>query len=474
MQEDQMPKVAIAGGGASGILAAVHLLNSLEFIRVHLFTAGCSTGGGIAYSASSDELLLNVAASCMSAWSERPDDFYLWLEQHHPGRYAPSSFVPRRLFREYLQTSLEKEQFRGAADRLVIHPTWVRQVLPKKRGFLIQANENDEVLVDAVVLCMGNCLSSESAKCGPGAVDDPRYLYNGWCCLNDSPSADAFKDVLVLGTGLTSVDVILRLRASGHRGKIVAMSRRGQWPQDHSAYPRLENFTPPDLEGLSPRQLMRKVRAAIRAVIAQGGNWRQVIDGLRPVTNKIWSKWNFTERSRFLRHVRPYWDSVRHRMAPDVAAKFRKAVSDQAVILQVARLVSILPEDEGLQVRFRRRGTQQTESMAFGQVINCTGTEVLKVGRSQSLVEKLIQLDLARLDPLLPGLLTNEIGEIVDATNHPIPNLFAMGPVRRGTLWETTAIPEIRAQAEQLAKDILTSVQNTNEPEADSPLHAGC
>jgi uncharacterized NAD(P)/FAD-binding protein YdhS len=146
-------------------------------------------------------------------------------------------------------------------------------------------------------------------------------------------------------------------------------------------------------------------------------------------------------------------------MAPEIGQQLQQQIAGKSLQLHAARLLSITPETEGLRVAYRRRGGSQTESVMVGQVINCTGSEVLQPSDTQPLVEKLLQLDLAKLDSFFPALATNDAGELLDETGRPIPNLYTIGPVRRGTLWETTAIPEIRAQAEQLARDVVVHIQ---------------
>jgi uncharacterized NAD(P)/FAD-binding protein YdhS len=44
-----------------------------------------------------------------------------------------------------------------------------------------------------------------------------------------------------------------------------------------------------------------------------------------------------------------------------------------------------------------------------------------------------------------------DTGQVCDEAQRLVGGLFAIGTLRRGTLWESTAVPELRAQAGRLA-----------------------
>jgi uncharacterized NAD(P)/FAD-binding protein YdhS len=55
-------------------------------------------------------------------------------------------------------------------------------------------------------------------------------------------------------------------------------------------------------------------------------------------------------------------------------------------------------------------------------------------------------------DQLRLGIETDTDGGLIGADGRTVRNLFAIGPLRIPTLFESIAIPEIRVQAENLAK----------------------
>lgn len=125
--------------------------------------------------------------------------------------------------------------------------------------------------------------------------------------------------VVLIGAGLTAVDTILSLQAQGHRGSIHVISRHGLMPQVHghgnSAPVNFDDVRTLPVSG-SIRALLGAVRGKVARVQAQGGDWRAVVDGLRPWTNEIWQGLPVAEQRRFVRHLSAIWDVHRHRMAP--------------------------------------------------------------------------------------------------------------------------------------------------------------
>ncbi len=151
-------------------------------------------------------------------------------------------------------------------------------------------------------------------------ADEPAYLHDAW----DTEAVRAIPseaDVLLVGTGLTMVDWAFSLARLGHRGRIHAVSRHGLLPRSHGPAAAIElgpgiGAAPATALGLS-----QAVRAEVERVVAGGGDWRSVVDALRPRTQALWAGLPTDERRRFMRHLRPYWDVHRHRAAPHVAAQ---------------------------------------------------------------------------------------------------------------------------------------------------------
>jgi uncharacterized NAD(P)/FAD-binding protein YdhS len=250
------------------------------------------------------------------------------------------------------------------------------------------------------------------------------------------------EDVLLIGTGLTMVDLVLSLEAAGHGGAIVALSRRGLMPRAHA------DFTPApvaaeDVPLCSVRTLARWLRRRSAEV-----GWRAAIDSLRPHSHAIWQSFGEDEQRRFMRHARPWWDVQRHRIAPEVAELLVQLIGAGRLQVLAGRVEAVRSSQSGIEVDIRRRGSSQVRPQQFAYAFNCTGP-LQAIGRSK--------------DPLLRGLLASGdvgpdhlgIGIAVDQRSRASgERIWALGPLTKGRYWEIVAVPDIREQAAAVAADI--------------------
>jgi uncharacterized NAD(P)/FAD-binding protein YdhS len=246
----------------------------------------------------------------------------------------------------------------------------------------------------------------------------------------------AHQPVLLVGTGLTAVDVALTLTADGRRtAPVVAVSRRGLLPLTHTA-----DATPPTVPSLDDCATLRDVVRAVRAAAGEAGGWRPIVDGLRPLLDQLWTSLTPGEQDAFLRHLARPWECHRHRMAPAVAAR--------VVELRAAGLLEV-----------RAGGVAAWPGLAdYAAVVNCAGPGRLP-GAAGPLVGGLLAAGLARLGPHGLGLDIDEAGRLVGAGGRAHDRLWVVGALRRGARWETTAVPEIRAQARRLVADLRAGMR---------------
>ena len=268
------------------------------------------------------------------------------------------------------------------------------------------------------------------------------------------PSAapiDADATVLLLGTGLTMVDYVLSLLRDGHRGPIIAMSRRGLLAKPHRRVDaqRIEEAEIPF--GASISSLLRWLRLRIDRSVAEGGDWRSVIDGLRPYTQRLWHELPPPSKRRFVEHARAWWDVHRHRMAPEVEARVIQAIHAGQLDLMAAKVISVAPNDDGARVHYRRRGDTRIVSTQVGAVVDCTGIVKDPRATPNPAVRALFDRGLARVDPLCIGIETDRNCAIIGCDGAPSRTLFAVGPLTRAAFWEIIAIPDIRNQCAALA-----------------------
>jgi uncharacterized NAD(P)/FAD-binding protein YdhS len=425
--------VAIIGAGASGTLTAV------QFARVAgagahgaLIEAGARAARGLAYGTPYGAHLLNVPAARMSALPDDPEHFLRWLRERDPDAQA-ATFAPRSLYGDYLAALLGDAAVASRVER--VGGTAVGLSRAESR-WIVHLHDDRRIAARAVVLALGNLPPSDPLHLD-GAPDE--YVPDPWA-PGAAVGLDADAPVLLIGTGLTAVDVAVALRHEGHRGPLFALSRNGRLPQPHAP------FTPRPLAALpaafaSPRGALRWARAAVAA----GEEWRAVIDSIRPFTSSIWKAWTPPQRGSFYRHAKNLWDVHRHRAAPEVR-------SELDVTVLRGRVAEMRPHELGIEVLYRPTGRNDTDALVVARVINCTGPASDYARVDLPLVVQMRRAGWLTPDPLRMGVETDADGRLIGHDGAPVEGLFTLGPLRRPALWESTAIPEIREQAAALAR----------------------
>lgn len=429
--------VAIVGAGFSGTLLAINLLRH-DGPRATLIERGDAAGQGVAYGMAQPDHLLNVRAANMSAFPDRPDHFVRWLAEQG-GAQGGGDFVPRATYGAYLRELLAGAQA-AAPDRLTI----VAGEAVDCDGGKVTLRDGRTVAADAVVLAVGN-LAPQVPPGLDAVTRSPAYVGNPW----DARGTTGLRDddrVLLIGTGLTMVDVVLTLEARGFGGRIVALSRRGLLPHRHAPAtpgdpPLAERPTPP----LSA--LVQAVRARGQAI-----GWRSAIDELRPFTQGIWAAADHDERRRFLRHLRPWWDIHRHRLAPAVADRIAALIDGGLLSVLAGKTCDAMPAGDGVDVRWRPRGDDAVQTLHVTRIIACTGPQGDLTRTDDPLLARLQDAGRIRPDPEHLGIEVESTGRVLRADGAADEPLFAIGPMTRGAFWEIVAVPDLRRQVWDVAR----------------------
>lgn len=394
-------RLAIIGGGASAALLLLYLTRHKKAsgMQVDIFDRTSRFFRGTAYTTDYALHRLNVRAANMSAFADAPGDFAQWAERF---QYAPEDFAARNIYAKYLEDRL-RENVTDMHIRLISE-----DVLTCRRT-------NDELYAlsgttlhyayPAVVLASGNVrlLQPEVAPDASGYFPEPW----GMDVFQGLDGAD--KTIALLGSGLSAVDAIASLKTHDYQGKIIVISRNGWFPRAHAAPSKYTPFLSESDLALPPSQLMHKIRAEIARAAASGTPWQAVIDALRSVTNPIWQGWSADMRSVFLRRALTAWNVHRHRMAPENAEMIEHYISEGR--LEIVR-------DKIIRVEGQGRVVCRNGVISADRVINCLGY---------------------RYDE----------GRDFEVS-------YKIGPARFGELFETTAIPEIRTQAAEIAARLMS------------------
>ncbi len=434
------PRIAIVGGGASGAIMAANLARQNAFDVVLIEREGLP-GHGLAYATAIRDHLLNVCVSNMSALADQPNHFFEWLQKEGAsyGFAAPEphSFVPRRVYGAYLNSLV------GDCKLSVIKGE-VLSLNPHAHGVSLTLADGHLVAADRVILATGN----EARRPFLGRLS--RNPWEKGLLGGLEPNAD----VLVIGTGLTMVDVAIALQSQGHRGRITALSRRGLLANQHRMIAPLAIPRDEVPFGAPISELLRWLRTRISDATRNGYDWRAVIDGLRPHTQILWLAMGLEQRRRFLRHGRPYWDVCRHRMAPEIAARIAQ-LSDTGQLRVLAARVDGVESESPPRVRLRhRKGGEEIIEPAL--VLDCTGLPDDPAQSVNPVIASLYAAGLVRSGPLSIGLDLDAHNALIDANGAVSQRLFAIGPLVRGMLWESIAVPDIRNQCAALTKHFVS------------------
>jgi len=440
----QIEHVAIIGAGFSGALQAINLLRH-EGPRATLIERHPEIGKGVAYSAAHPDHLLNVRAGNMSALPDDSDHFVRWMAANGVG--SVDGFVPRITYGDYLSDLLGEASLRGG-DRLAVRAGEAVDIRFDPHQATVILADGTEIGADTVILAPGNLPPHAPPQLADAGLPAELYVADPWA----GDIADGLGDddvVLVLGTGLTMVDVALLLDARGFRGRIVALSRRGLLPRPHvdSSAPAVSRLA--ERPTLRPSALLRFVRE--RAALI---GWRAAVDELRPFTQDLWLAAPPAARGRFLRHLRPWWDVHRHRIAPAVARRIDAMRRDGRLEIMAGRLDGLKSHGDRATVSWCPRGSDAPREIDVRRIINCTGPQGDLLRTTEPLLRRLLEGGHIRPDGLRLGIDVNKQAETIGADGRPNPRLLALGPMTRGVFWEIVAVPDIRMQTWSVARQL--------------------
>jgi uncharacterized NAD(P)/FAD-binding protein YdhS len=450
----ETPTVAVVGGGCAGTLVAVNLLRSAAgALRVVVVERSSRIGPGVAYATEDQDHLLNVPAERMSAFRDQPAHFATWAARRLSG-IESASYLPRRLYGEYLEDLLAQcavDARPGCALELVAdEATGLRRVGARME---LRLRNRAPLTCDRVVLATGPLASAPIAE----LPDDERIVRDPWAPGALTPP-DPGEISLVIGTGLSGIDAALSLERGGR--PVVLLSRGGRVP--HAHLPGLRAPAPPPnlpQDRMSLAALEKLVRRHTAEMQGLGYDWRDAIDGMRPIAHQLWAVLPPRQRRRFLRERRREWDARRHRMAPEMGLRLRHLLTSERGQCLNGRALSFRSTSAGVEVEIASAHSADRRRLLCQKVVLCTGPGMEIRDSAGPLVAGLLAQGAASADLLGLGLRATAEGALLDAHGIADERLHVLGALRRGELWETTAVDEIRVQAERIADAITRTLQ---------------
>ena len=383
----------------------------------------------------------------MSLDPEAPNDFVRWASAEE----TPHAFLPRTKYGAYVASRF--------ADAL-------RESSGKLRVVRGEATHVDE---GGVVLASGARLPAEAVvlatgiqpRLAPGALPEDARIVDAWdeSALATLPLTGK---LLILGSGLTALDVLAFLDAQAFSGTATVLSRRGLLPRPHAPSSRKAEPLSPDAVRELPLTLRATIawaRRVLGATVARGDPWQHGIDAIRPHIPRLWQGLTAEDRARFVRSVRPYWDVLRHR-APEDALDLVEAWQRRGqLVLAAGAIITCRTNGDGLDVEVRGPGGT-SRAHRYDAIVRCVGPALERADADTPLVRSLVLGGRARVDPAGLGIVTDSEGHVITAHGDGDlggPRVYAMGALRRASFWETTSVPDIAVHALAIAKELLPS-----------------
>jgi uncharacterized NAD(P)/FAD-binding protein YdhS len=439
------PRIAIIGLGFSGAAVAAALLSTMKDpLSLVLVDSNCSLGAGLAYGRAHAGELLNVRARDLSLLAKERGDFANWLAGSSLGAaqmtpvYLGQIFAPRALFGDYVRDRL----FRAIRSRPDATVQLIQDEVIDIKGAdqgaaTLKFQQGPAIACDTVILATGYGTGANARRFGlcPFSRLEPERVKKA-------------KRIVLVGSSLTMVDCLLRLRRDNQDAEITVISRRGLSPLPQLRFsPTPIEFSLPD--ELTTRRLFRWVRAACRDALDRGEEWQAVINGMRPHVQSIWQSLNLTEQRRFLRLARTMWDIHRHRIPADI----HERVSIELALQRTRPLAGEVRNVSGespFEVEVRIRGRRCVDHIAADLAFDCSGW---KPDTRSPLMQNIVRRGIAEFDAHGIGLKVSSDGAAFNKNGSS--SIFAVGPLGAGSLLEITGAPEIAAQASRLARRIL-------------------
>jgi uncharacterized NAD(P)/FAD-binding protein YdhS len=438
--------VIIIGGGASGTLLAIALLRAPRSVTVTIIEPRPLLARGFAYGEAAPFHLLNVRAANMSAHQDAPDHFLDWLDGSvsvagvtGEGRFQ---FAPRRMYGRYLAEQLDNVALSSVnQDRLRRIRGEAISLARTGGGISVALSDHRTIAGDVAVIATGYSLREP-----PGIP----HLVPSWKAIEPASLAGV-ENVLILGTGHSAIDHVQLLLAAGYKGKFALMSRHGFLPAEHKPIEPSRIATADIPFGQRLSAVWRWFRSRVADFERGGGDWRSVLDGMRPHAQAFWQSLAIEEQRRFIRHARPWYDVRRHRLAPSIRATLDQLESEGRLRVIAARVRSITDTGSEAEVTFRRRSSAVDEILRVQGIVECIGFNLDPRTARNPLLTSLLDQGLAQPGPHGLGLKVSPACGLMDADGRAASDLFAVGPLTRGQFWEAVGLPDVRQQCAQLA-----------------------
>lgn len=424
-----MKRVAIVGFGFCGRLAFYHL-SKQKNLSISIFEKNNIDSFGSAFSEFSKNYILNVPAIKMSAFSDKPSDFYEFISKNYPSlAISETDFAPRYIYGEYLK-SITKEAFLNAKNNnLEVNfiPSEVTSIHKKSDYFNIADSQNKLHKVSHIALATS--FKQSNLECD---FSSEGLIKNLWCADAKKFHEEKInnKNICIIGSGLTAVDVIIGLKKKDFQGKIVVISRRGNFPKKHfSSIQKIPNF----ISAADAKNGMLFLCLKIRKFLRENSEFdlRHIIDSIRPITKEIWRNLDHKNKKLFWRFM-PYWNIFRHRAPASSIEIIDEMIKNGQVEIRKSGVQKIISANNKIILQAK------SGNIEADYLVNCLGFEF----RSKKY-------------PLMQQMINEELLEedfVLVKSNHK--NIHLLGGLNIARDFEITSVPDMKFSVENAIDEI--------------------
>ncbi|WP_156615197.1 FAD/NAD(P)-binding protein [Agrobacterium vitis] len=464
-QAQKPPTIAIIGGGFTGAAVAWNLARKTQpgRVRIVIYEPRARLGGGLAYDTSDPAHRINVPADRMSLDPDAPLDFLDWIGKHQRDEEDKEAalddgriFPRRRDFGVYIASKLAPYLADNRIDHIKSDVVALDQTT---RGWRVTQADGATLEADDVVIATSHPSPRPPKALAAILEGHPRFIPDATVpdALNAIRPDDA---VLIVGNGLTGADIAASLLARKHQGPITSISRRGLRSRGHAGTIQEPYGDFIDPASRSIRHLTRRIREQINHAAAEGISWHAVLDAVRAQAQEIWGGLPLDERRRLVRHLRPFWDVHRFRIAPQVEGAINQAISRGQMEILAASVH--MASYDGPKIRISLRLARSTEkvSRVVDAVVIATGPAHGAIIDNQPYLRNLALKGLIGLDPTGLGLHCDRQSRLLDQRGAVTPGLLVAGPLARGTFGELMGLPQVAHHARDTADHLHARLED--------------
>lgn len=459
-------EIGIIGGGFTGIILAVQLIKqSTQGLSITIVNENNQFGLGIAYNPYSKYHLLNVVAGKMSVFREESNHFVNWLitqpeYQNSKEELLKKSFMPRHIYGRYLMDTWAEYKVIAKEKGVVINEIVGRatQLKVSENEIEVALENNIKLQFNKCILATGNQLPGNPKVPNSSFFKSPNYFQNPWS-IDSVLGLKETDDVLIVGNGLTMVDTVLGLLEQGFGGRIFSLSRHG-----YGIFPHRESevsFAIESVEELTHMSLLELVKFVNyhrKELRSKGVSVEAVVDALRPYTQEIWKNFTINERKLFMSRFRHLWGVARHRIPLPIHDKIQQLRTEGKLHILSGKIVDFSENGNLNRVTYTDKNGI-INSLDVARVINCTGPESDLGKLDGDFLHSAFNYQIISQDELKLGISTDiKTFRVKKSDGNSYPNLYTIGTNLKGELWESTAVNELRTQAQNLAERLISDL----------------